>query len=365
MNILYDGYIYSIQVAGGINRYFSRLIGGLPAQDAPTMIMGGAPGLGVPAHPRLELYSYQRFSFRPGRISAWINGTLLDRQLAKCRADVLHPTYYKMIGDRSPGHYGVPTVITVHDMIHELYPAMMDPDGSRAKAKKAAIMAASAVICVSENTKRDLLRFYAIPEEMITVIYHGADSASTFVGEDEAWPRDPYYLYVGSRAPYKNFDGLLRAFAKAVSARPSLQLRVAGPPFTDDEMQMILTLKLTSQVVNHGHVDDERLASLYRGSIAFVYPSLYEGFGLPLLEAMSHKTAVVAANAASIPEVVGEAGLLFDPAKEDDLSDILTSLSDSPARREELITLGQRRVGRFTWGQTVEKTRKVYASVAA
>jgi glycosyltransferase involved in cell wall biosynthesis len=238
-----------------------------------------------------------------------------------------------------------------------------NPRGSNALRKHRAIMTAQSVICVSENTKKDLLEIVAIPEDRIKVIYHGSDIDEKISYGRESVPRSPYYLYVGSRAKYKNFNGLLTAFKKAVSVSDELSLCIVGPEFRDEERALISALGLANNISHYGVVNDRHLAKIYRCSQALVYPSFYEGFGIPLLEAMSCGTAVIASNTSSIPEVVGDAGVLFDPNAADDLADILISFSSNQTEREGLVTRGRARAALFSWDKTAEETLSVYRSL--
>jgi glycosyltransferase involved in cell wall biosynthesis len=248
-------------------------------------------------------------------------------------------------------------------MIHELFADQLDLSGHKTEEKRKAILAAQAVICISENTKKDLLERYSLPEEKVTVTYLASEIDASLSHGSEPVPSQPYYLYVGGRTSYKNFDGLLSAFAKVVSVRPEIKLCVVGLPFDETEEKLIADLKLTGHIEHYSYASDRLLAKLYRCSVAFVYPSLYEGFGIPPLEAMSCGTAVIASNCSSIPEVVGDAGILFDPKSTSDLADILLSLLDSPTERDRLIAKGHQRVKAFSWDKTVAQTLDVYRSV--
>jgi glycosyltransferase involved in cell wall biosynthesis len=255
-------------------------------------------------------------------------------------------------------------VLTVWDMIHEIFSDQMDPPGFVAQMKRKAIKAADAIICISENTRKDLLERYPEAEDKVSVTALAADINISLANGPEVVPSRPYYLYVGSRSFYKNFGGLSAALAKAVSARPEMALCVVGAPFNEMEQRLIADLKLTNHIEHYGYPTKEHLAKLYRQSIALVYPSLYEGFGLPPLEAMSCGTAVVASDVASIPEVVGEAGLLFDPQSPDALTDRLLLLFDSPAERNRLVAKGHERVRAFSWDKTAAETLQIYRSVS-
>ena len=277
--------------------------------------------------------------------------------------DVAHPTYYNLLTQHELKEYRCPVVVTVYDMIHDLFPDDTMNAAAEIETKRRAVLNAQAVICISENTKQDLLNSYSIPERKVSVVHLASGIDSTLAHGNDPVPTRPYYLYVGKRTGYKNFDRLLRAFANAFGGSIDMALCVVGDPFTLSERELIAQLNLTNRVEYYGQVNDAQLAKLYRCSVAFVYPSLYEGFGIPLLEAMSCGTAVVASNCSSIPEVVGDAAVFFDPASIDDMTTALLSLSDNESYRQCLIARGQKRARMFNWDKTVEQTLKVYQSV--
>jgi glycosyltransferase involved in cell wall biosynthesis len=368
MRILYDGMIYTMQVAGGINRYFANVIGRLPPDFTPSLQVGTVRELNYPAHRNLKVYKYgksplEAISYRLNRFYSKMEQCLLSRNLGWNRFDIFHPTYYSLVSGHSINSYRFPVVLTVWDMIHERFPATTDPTGAFAANKKRAILAAQKIICISENTKKDLLERYVIPESRVAVTYLASELDATLSYGPEPVSSRPYYLYVGSRYSYKNFDRLLGAFAKAVSVRPELALCIVGSPFSDMENKTISQLKLVEQVKHYGHASDSHLAKLYRCSLALVYPSLYEGFGIPPLEAMSCGTVAVVANGSSLPEVVGDAGVLFDPKSTEELFEILISLMDDQPRREGLILKGKQRAKEFSWNRTADQTIDVYRSL--
>jgi glycosyltransferase involved in cell wall biosynthesis len=239
----------------------------------------------------------------------------------------------------------------------------MDPTGDHSQEKLRAIEAAQAIICISENTKKDLLERYPRLENKVKVTYLASEIDASLSYGPEQIPARPYYLYVGSRSSYKNFEGLLVAFAKAVSVKPDVVLCVVGQPFDEVEGKLIAQFRLSDHIEHYNHVSDSHLAKLYRCSVALVYPSLYEGFGIPVLEAMSCETVVVASNTSSLPEVVGDAGILFNPRSCNDLTDILISLLSDPKQRQGVIAKGTRRAKEFTWDKTALQTLDVYRSV--
>ena len=201
-------------------------------------------------------------------------------------------------------------------MIHEILisPHEFDPT---IELKRHAILSSDRILCISENTKRDLLDRYKISEERIQVTYLATDFPHYPKNNDNSCrqsPAVPFFLYVGDRSVYyKNFFLLLQSFAKVVATHKDIYLCVAGAQFSIEENRAITEFKIQDNVLNFTFPNDYELTRLYKESIAFVYPSLYEGFGIPPLEAMACGTPVIASNTSSIPEVVGDAGLLFDP----------------------------------------------------
>ena len=248
-------------------------------------------------------------------------------------------------------------------MIHERYPNFFAPDDITVEAKKRAILAAETIICISHNTKRDLLERYNISESKVVVTHLAADININQSYNSELVPAQPYFLYVGGRTGYKNFDVLLQAFSKIASVQPDISLCVTGYPFNSIEKQYISELGIDNRIVHCGFASDAQLAKLYRCSAAFVYPSLYEGFGIPPLEAMACGAVAIVANSSSIPEVVGDAALLFDPQSTDELADQLRFVLDNSIERDRLISAGKIREKEFSWDKTAAQTLEAYRAV--
>jgi len=368
MKVLYDGQIYSIQSFGGVSRYFNNIISRLPPDFKPYMIIPHRPEAELPTHSNLKVLTYGRLrlehiSWRLHTLGRMLEKKYIDRMTVRERFDVAHPTYYSLLTQREVKEYRCPVVLTVHDMIHDLFPDHTVNAAAEIETKRRAILNAQAVICVSENTKQDLLNLYSIPERKISVIHLASGIDARLANGNEPVPTRPYYLYVGSRSFYKNFDRLLHAFAKAFGFSSDMRLCIVGDRFNPSEQQLVAQLNLTNRLDHFGQVSDAHLAKLYRHSVAFVCPSLYEGFGIPLLEAMGCGTAVIASNSSSIPEVVGDAAALFDPRSVDDLVSALLSLVENETYRESLIKKGDKRSKLFSWDKTLDQTLKVYRSV--
>lgn len=363
MRVFYDGQIFAVQTTGGINRYFRNLIGRLPIDFIPTVTTCRPGGNDFPIHPRLRTIYYKRFNFRPGRLSYWVEKYYFRMAAALTRQDILHPTYYSLLSREPFEKLRVPVVLTVYDMIHERFREKMDPDGAEHEKKRRAVRSARAIICISENTKKDLVERLAVDEKKITVTYLASEiTVDQSYGPDPV-PSRPYFLFVGSRSFHKNFQGLLDSFRKVASMRHDIALCVVGLPFSKLEERTIRDLGLEGLITNVGRVSDSHLAKLYRCSIALVYPSLYEGFGIPLLEAMSCGTPAIASNCSSIPEVVQDAALLFDPVSPNEMAEMMIHLFDSPGDRDIVIEKGFKRAKQFNWNKTVSQTTDVYRSI--
>ncbi|MEL7067983.1 MAG: glycosyltransferase family 1 protein [Cyanobacteria bacterium J06581_3] len=363
MRILYDGQIYTKQTTGGINRYFTNIINRLPQDVYPILTTQHRKNkLHYPVHPNLTLKEY--WGFRPHRLSLKARATYFRWVNNNFSFDIHHPTYYSRLTQDSFNRLCSPLVITVYDMIHEIFSDIIDPKGHTIRAKRRAITAADVLLCISHSTKADLLKYFPQVENKTRVIYLASEFKEDWTYGEEPVPTIPYFLYVGSRyTAYKNFDTLLLAFSKVASISPDVCLSVVGGPFSEEEQKLIAKLNLSSRIQHYSWASDTHLAKLYRCAEALVYPSSYEGFGIPPLEAMACGTVVVAADSSSIPEVVGDAGILFDPKAVNDLADILAYLLDSQGEREKLINRGYKQAQKFSWSITAEQTMQVYRSL--
>ncbi len=364
MRIFYDGGIYAIysKQSGGISRYFDNLISRLPNNFYPTLTTARPRQGSHPHHPNLNLFRYS-IDIPPKRINYWIRANYFQAIYNKSNPQIAHPTYYSLVTNREIVKYQCPVVITVLDMIHEIFSDSRDPLGYMAEVKRKAVFSAQSILCISESTKRDLLDRYPSLADRTTVTLLATELDESYIYAEDPVPARPYYLYVGARDGYKNFDRLLIAFSQVATKFPDLALCVVGAPFSKEESHRIAELNLVQKIEHYGFASDRQLAKLYNHSIALVYPSLYEGFGIPPLEAMACGTAVIAANRSSIPEVVGGAGLLFDPQSTDELVDRLSFLLEYPSARAAEIDRGKQQVQKFSWHRTAIQTADVYRSL--
>jgi glycosyltransferase involved in cell wall biosynthesis len=267
--------------------------------------------------------------------------------------------------------------VTIHDCIHLRFPQYLPHKGAHAYARIflwTATHQADRIITVSEASKRDILQYFRIPPEKIEVIYNGIDDRFWTSPSEEAIGRvreryqltDPFVLYAGNIKPHKNLDRLIEAFHQLrTEGFDQLKLLIIG-----DEVSKYATLrravhryKLHKHVRFFGFVPDHTLAALYRLANVFVFPSLYEGFGLPPLEAMASGTPVVTSNVSSLPEVVGDAAVLIDPHDPEAIADGIRRVLTDATLREQLRAKGFARAKEFSWVRSAERVRAIYAEV--
>ncbi len=292
----------------------------------------------------------------------------VPRLLARLEADLYHSPYYLM-----PYRPGMLTVLTVYDLIPLLFPrqATLQARLFFRWATALALRAARHVIAVSEATRRDVLRYFHVPPDRVSVIPAAADPAfcSRPPAEMEALRRryslpECFVLYVGSNKPHKNLTRLVEAWAQVAEHGIRNPLLIAGPwdPRYPEPRRRAEQLGLEN-IRWLGPVPEADLPALYSAATLFVFPSLYEGFGLPVLEAMACGAPVVCSNTSSLPEVAGDAALRVDPTDVRALAAAITELLTSPARRVEMKERGLQQAARFSWRHTAVLTLKVYRSV--
>ena len=216
-------------------------------------------------------------------------------------------------------------VVTHHDCIHERFPALFPNAASIVESKRKLLARADAIICVSESSESDLLHFYDVVEMKTHVVHHGFSPLQNLPDDAHGMRKKPYLLYVGSRAAYKNFGLLLEAFSRSGLAADYRLLAVGGGSFTSAEQERIASLKLGGWVNVLPKADDGTLARAYREAALFIYPSLYEGFGFPPLEAMSMGCPVLVNRTSSLPEICGDAAFYFPAADAGELARSLAS----------------------------------------
>lgn len=268
-----------------------------------------------------------------------------------------------------------PTVVTVHDLGYRYFPAThtwrqrLYLDWST----QWGVLAATRLIAISQATCADLMRFYAAPPGKITVVHEARPERAT--GETRRFSevrsryelKAPYLLYVGTIHPRKNLARLIEAYAKLVTAGevPGDLVLAGGQGWLSDPLyELVQRLHLTGRVRFLGYVPDADLPSLYQGACLFCFPSLYEGFGLPVLEAQFYGVPVMTANNSALPEIAGDAALLVDPTDVDAIADAMLRLSRDEALRQQLIAAGYENIKRFSWEKAARETLAVLLAAA-
>jgi glycosyltransferase involved in cell wall biosynthesis len=367
MKIAFDHQAFCIQKYGGVSRYYVRLVQEL-------LDIGEEVGVFAPIHRNKHLSDLpkdvvhgrylEKYPPKSSKLFMAYNRWLARRDIGLWNPRVVHETYYAR---QRSGPKESPTVVTVHDMIHELYPEYFGLRNETKKLKHKAVMRADHVVCVSENTRQDLIGLLDVSPEKVSVIYHGFDSHVASETKNKAEfsvTEAPYLLYVGNRGKYKNFISFIKAFASSASLKEDFEIvSFGGAKFSTSERSLMAELGI-SGLVMHVEGNDSLLGDLYKYATACVYPSIYEGFGLPLLEAMAHGCPVIASNKSSIPEVVGDAGELFEPLDVDAISEAIERVVYSDELRTAYIQRGFERLKQFSWRRTAEKTLAVYQKVA-
>jgi len=316
------------------------------AAFVPDVAPGAGDGL-----PTTVVPEYRARLTTAGRIAAMSLATAMPapirRRFDVAGLDALHFPLSVMI----PRVAAPPAVTTVHDLQHELYPAFF----SRAElAYRRAVYGwtvkrSRLLIAISEHARQTLLERYGLPPDRVRVIHLGIDHAR-FTPDDRE--RGPFLLYPANRWPHKNHERLFAAFALVRRERQGLRLVLTG--------QGHERARLPEGVESHGHVSSDELVDLYRSAACLVFPSLYEGFGLPPLEAMACGCPVACSNATSLPEVCGDAAEYFDPfSPEDMVAAILRALEG------QRVEQGLARAAAFTWDACARAHDAVYRDVAS
>jgi len=366
MRIAFDHQAFCLQKMGGISRYFCSLAVQLVWQ-------GEQAGIFAPFYRNVYLRdvpadavhgrAVRDYPPRLAGLAVAANGWLARPMMRRFLPDVVHETYF---AKRRAEPILRPHVLTVFDMISELM-ALDTPtpeSALRKTAKYKAVARADHVICISETTRQDLIRLFDLPAHKVSVVHLGCDSACgdpDEIAPGAATGDRPYLLYIGLRGGYKNFTAMLEGIAASERLKRVFDVvAFGGGAFTAQERAQIADLGFAERQVRHAGGDDRAMSRLYRGASALVYPSRYEGFGLPPLEAMSYGCPVVASSAAAMPEVIGDAGEYFDPDRPDSIAPAIERIVFSQERTDELIELGRRRAALFTWKRCADETLGVY-----
>ncbi|MBI0584303.1 MAG: glycosyltransferase family 4 protein, partial [Methanomassiliicoccus sp.] len=374
--VLYDHQIFSMQPLGGISRYYVEMIDRYEKQaDIEPVIAAGevltfdlrATATYRTQNPRPSAMKRKLFALSKDRAGVdlmyWSNMRRSLKAVKKGDFDVFQPTYYDpyfldAIGSK-------PFYLEVHDMIHELYPELF-PGSPVSAWKKRLVERAARIVTVSDSTRSDLVRLFGVEPGRVRTIHQGVSLRPELSRPQDA-PSDlpeRYVLFVGKRSGYKNFDRFAEVMSRLMSEDRGLHLVCAGGgPFSPAEAATLERLGIGTRS-RQSAVSDSALCQLYARARAFVFPSLYEGFGLPVLEAFACGCPAVLACASSLPEIGGDAAVYFDPQDAGSMEEALGRTALDDRQRERMVALGRERVKQFSWDRTAEETQKVYREMA-
>lgn len=382
MKVLYDSQAFDMQTHGGVSRCFAELYSHMPQNieaqiavvetnnvylqnlgfkkpgDTYQAFMNGS-------HSKWRRLKYKlHYNFMYGRYRQWdrmpnLNQLEEERLIRQQGYDVFHPTFFgdahlPFIGNR-------PFVVTVHDMIPEIYTQYYQANDPQILQKQAIIPKANHLVAVSEQTKKDLIRFMNIPEEKISVVYHGTDETPYVPSEERPYDFE-YILYVGERHFYKNFIYFCRDCMPILKRHKNLKVVCTGTPFTWEENYFIAVFGMEDRFIQTFVQSDQEFMDLYHHAVAFVYPSEYEGFGIPILEAYKADCPVMLNKRSCFPEIAGDAAVYFNlSAHESDFEEQFETLYHlNGNEREALLAKQRERMKLYSWTKSARQLADVY-----
>lgn len=346
-SVLYSHDIFSTQYVGGISRYIYELYIRNPQARIPALY---SENLYLHAHKCTKNFRGKT------RLLYVLNECYEKTLLAHKHFDIYHPSYYKKLTKPKKTFL----VTTVHDMIHEIYEGVFFPKNSTDSILKRFLCDISdLIIAISHQTKNDLMHYFGINEQKIHVIYHGHSLQK--IEKQLKLPKQ-YILFVGQREGYKNFKTFIQAFSKLAPKYISLQCICVGKPFNTQEQGLLESLNLTQCIFALQAKDDE-LYTIYHNAMCFVFPSLYEGFGIPILESFYAQCPIVLSDIAVFREIAKDCALYFDPCSIDSIANTLESLITNPTLALNLTTKAQALLQNFSWDITNYQTMQIYKSI--
>ena len=372
MKLLVDGNVYRWQRNGGISRVFNQILPRLIEADPDLnlyVIVANPANCPIPATPRCHIITAPNISLplKPWRlwhkVQEQVNNLLMIKNILLIKPDVFISTYYTLPS------INIPSVCVIYDMIPEKFPEWFSDQYSRhiIHRKTLAVKSAKKIICISENTKKDLIEMLHVPSEKCTVVYP-AQFVSSLAEEnsDSSATKDSFFLYVGDyKSKYKNFECVLKAMALLASTgMAGLKLYVVtslGLPSSGDQQRY-------SAIFPQGSVEfvescsDAFLGSLYRKCLAYVCPSFYEGFGIPLVEALSYGAPVACSHTSAMPEICGDVAHYFDPLSPRECAEAMR-LCVAEGRADGIVKLRKERSARYSWDESAKRYLSVIKSV--
>ncbi len=366
--IKYDFQIFLIQKYGGISKYFYYLSKHITKKNLTSEIIAPIHINGYLKNKNKKYFGfYLALESNIIKRSFWILNTIVDFLVSILSFySINHKTFYSIYSD-SHSSKKTKNITTIHDMNYELFPKYFKNANIISIKKKIACNKSDSIIAVSNSTKKDLIKLFKIIPEKINVIHHGIDHQIFNKNNKKnkiVEGLEPYILYVGNRHLYKNFDTLLKAYVRNEQLKKQYNIVLfGGEKLSTDEKQFIKKNEIESKIFLF-EGSDYLLSSFYNSASVLVYTSIYEGFGMPILEAMACGCPVIAGNNSSIPEVSENACLLIDQIeREDILENEMHKLLSNNDLLLEYSKRGIKQASKFTWEKCATEHLNVYKSL--
>lgn len=351
--------MFSLQKYGGITKYFCELIKNYPVGNSYNLSLLFSDN----QHLKDDFKFFKKLHFpipqKNPRVKGFlkrnaysINSRYSRKIIAQNKYDLFHPTYFDPY---FLDYVNKPYIITVHDLIAFKYQDVHKKDTLMSNMTKI-ISNSNRIIAISEHTKKDLINILKVSPEKIDVIYHGFNRLDL---ENNTNKYGRYILYVGARLGYKNFKSLAKAFGNLSKHDDDLKLICVGPPFSKEESEELMRLKINDKTIAMG-VNEHRLNQLYSHALTFIYPTQYEGFGMPILEAFANNCPVCLSNTSCLPEIAGEAGNYFDPNNPESICDTIERVIYDPEFSRKMSHAGNERLRYFSWEKCAQQTIESY-----
>ena len=364
MNIVFDFKIFFQQKYGGPSRYFFNLFEYINKKNTNLNCAYIISPIYYNEYLKNSLFpeliigkKLPKIKFTGGTFKM-INKFLSNKYINRFKPNLIHTTDYEIYSEKK-----YPLIVTVHDLIPELY----SQDFAKTRdyrPKKKILEISDQIICVSENTKKDLIKYYDVDQKKISVIYHGNSFINYTSFKSKQKFDFKFFLFIGSRKRYKNFFKLIKAFKICKEIYDSFKIVCfGGGKLLESEKKKLIENDVDLEKVIILNEDDQSLFELYKNAYALIYPSFYEGFGMPIVEAMSLGCPVISSNAGSLPEVFGDAALSFDPFSVEQLSQKIEQVVYGDQIRNNLINLGLKQSKKFSWEKCAEETLTIYNKI--
>ena len=357
MKIVFDYQIFFLQKYGGVSKYFAKLSENLNKINENVSILAPINKNSYCENLKkknllrgVNFYEYPRFT---GKIINSINSNFTKIFLNNSNADILHLTYYNKTYKLKKR---IAKVLTVYDLIHEKFSSYYKKNSI--KSKQEAINFADHIICISKNTQNDLIDIYNVDKSKTSVIHLGVEKDDL---KNKIKLNKPSILFVGYRRRYKNFRNFIKAYSLSNFLSKNLNvICFGGGKFIKEEIDYFKSLNLDSNNLMQISGDDELLKIYYRSCEFLIVPSIYEGFGLPVIEAMASGCPVLCSNSGSLPEITNNAAIYFDPKNVESIKITMEEFLNNNEEKNNLIQKGLHNVENFTWRKCAYETLEIY-----